>query len=105
MGGILAMPGPVPAAWMSARAYDKDTIRATILVMFVVAYGFALLLQLALAGISANTVRLTALLVPSTVAGIVVGKFLSQRISEAVFRRLLTIVLALSVVFLFGTLA
>jgi uncharacterized membrane protein YfcA len=105
MGGILAMPGPVPAAWMSARGYDKDTIRATILVMFVVAYGFALLLQLALAGISANTVRLTALLVPSTVAGIVVGKFLSTRISEAIFRRLLTIVLALSVVFLFGTLA
>ncbi len=105
MGGILAMPGPVPAAWMSARGYNKDTIRATILVMFVVAYGFALLLQLALVEISAYTVRLTALLVPSTVAGIVVGKILSERISEAIFRRLLTIVLALTVAFLFGTMA
>ena len=35
MGGILAMPGPVPAAWMSARGYNKDTIRATILVLNV----------------------------------------------------------------------
>ncbi len=105
MGGVLAMPGPVPAAWMSARGYNKDTIRATILVMFVVAYGFALLLQLALVEVSAYTVRLTALLVPSTIAGIVVGKFLSERISEAIFRRLLTIVLALTVAFLFGTMA
>jgi uncharacterized membrane protein YfcA len=105
MGGTLAMPGPVPAAWMSARGFDKDTIRATILVMFVVAYGFALLLQLTLAEISANTVRLTAMLAPSTVAGIVVGKFLCKLISEAVFRWLLTIVLALTVAFLIGTLA
>jgi uncharacterized membrane protein YfcA len=105
MGGTLAMPGPVPAAWMSARRFDKDTIRATILVMFVVAYSFALLLQLSLAEISANTVRLTAALVPPTVAGIVVGKFLSNRISEAMFRRLLVTVLALTVVFLLVTLA
>jgi uncharacterized membrane protein YfcA len=90
---------------MSARGYDKDTIRATILVMFVFAYSFALLLQLSLAEVSANTVRLTAVLVPSTVAGIIVGKYLSQRISEATFRGLLTIVLALTVALLFATLA
>lgn len=30
----LAMPGPIPAAWMSTRAFDKETIRATILAMF-----------------------------------------------------------------------
>ena len=105
MGGTLAMPGPVPVAWMSARGFDKETIRATILVMFVVAYGFALLLQLGLAEISVNTVRVTAALVPSTVAGIVVGKFLSKQISEAIFRWLLAIVLALTAVLLFSTLA
>ena len=105
MGGVLAMPGPVPAAWMSAKGYDKDTIRATILVMFVVAYSFALVLQLSLAEVSANTLRLTAVLVPATVAGVFVGKVLSQRISEATFRSLITIVLTLTVVLLFGTLA
>jgi uncharacterized membrane protein YfcA len=105
MGGVLAMPGPVPAAWMSAKGYDKDTIRATILVMFVVAYSFALVLQLSLAEVSANTLRLTAVLVPATVAGVFVGKVLSQRISEATFRSLITIVLTLTVILLFGTLA
>ena len=105
MGGVLAMPGPVPAAWMSAKGYDKDTIRATILVMFVVAYSFALVLQLSLAEVSANTLRLTAALVPATVAGVFVGKVLSQRISEATFRNLITIVLTLTFVLLFGTLA
>lgn len=105
MGGVLAMPGPVPAAWMSAKGYDKDTIRATILVMFVVAYSFALVLQLSLAEVSANTLRLTAALVPATVAGVFVGKVLSQRISEATFRSLITIVLTLTFVLLFGTLA
>jgi uncharacterized membrane protein YfcA len=105
MGGVLAMPGPVAAAWMSAKGYDKDTIRATILVMFVVAYSFALVLQLSLAEVSANTLRLTAALVPATVAGVFVGKVLSQRISEATFRSLITIVLTLTFVLLFGTLA
>ena len=37
MGTSLAMPGPIPAAWMSTKGFSKDTIRATILVMFVFA--------------------------------------------------------------------
>ncbi len=104
MGSSLAMPGPVPAAWMSARGFDKDTIRATILVMFVVAYTIALLLQFSLAGISTDSLRHTAMLVPSTIAGILVGQFLSSRISEPTFRRLLTIILALTAILLFATL-
>ena len=102
MGGSLAMPGPVPAAWMLARGFDKDTIRATILVMFVVAYTIALLLQLGLAGISTDTLRLTAILAPPTLAGIVVGHILSSRISEVTFRWILTTILAVTAFFLFA---
>ena len=104
MGSSLAMPGPVPAAWMSARGFDKDTIRATILAMFVVAYTVALLLQFALAGISTDSLRLTAKLVPSTIAGILVGRYLSSRISDPTFRWLLTIILAFTTIILFATL-
>ncbi len=104
MGGSLAMPGPVTAAWMSARGFDKDTIRATILVMFVVAYAIALLLQISMAEISADTLTLTAWLTPPTLVGIVVGHVLSSRISEPVFRWLLTAILAVTSVFLFATL-
>ena len=104
MGGSLAMPGPIPAAWMSARGFDKDTIRATILVMFVFAYALALLLQFALAGISADSLRLCAILMPSTVAGVLVGRFLSVHISERTFRWLLEIILASTIIFLFSSL-
>jgi len=103
MGGSLAMPGPIPAAWMSARGFDKETIRATILVMFVFAYLFALALQFALAGIGAHTMKLCAVLAPSTVAGIMVGRFLSSRISEQTFRWVLVTTLASTVVILFST--
>ncbi len=104
MGGSLAMPGPVPAAWMSARGFDKDTVRATILVMFVVAYAIALLLQFALAEISTGTLILTAKLAPPTLAGIFVGQILSSRISETEFRWLLVIILAFTSILLFTTL-
>lgn len=103
MGGNLAMPGPVTAAWMSARRFDKDTIRATVLLMFVVAYGIALLLQFSMAAISPDTLKLTAILTAPTLAGIVVGQALSSRISETVFRWLLAIILAVTSIFLFAT--
>jgi uncharacterized membrane protein YfcA len=103
MGGSLAMPGPVPAAWMAARGYRKDTVRATILLMFVFAYTIALLLQFNLAGINANTIWICISYSPATIAGIVFGGFLSKHISERIFRRLLIVVLAATVVVLLAT--
>ena len=104
MGSSLGMPGPVPAAWMLAKGFTKDTIRSTVLVMFVVAYGIALVLQLGLAEIGADTLRLTAMLVPATIGGIVVGRSLASRISESVFRWVLTTILALTAISLLSTL-
>lgn len=103
MGGSLAMPGPVPAAWMSAVGYRRETIRATILLMFVFAYTAALLLQFSVAGISAETLRLCIVHAPATVAGVVVGGVLSTRISEQVFRGLLMAILASTAAILFTT--
>ena len=104
MGGSLAMPGPIPAAWMSARGFDKETIRATILVMFVFAYVVALVLQIALAGISTDSLRLCVILGPPTVAGILLGRFLNTHISERTFHWLLVIILASTIIILFSTL-
>ena len=102
MGVCLAMPGPIPAAWMSARSIDKDTIRATILAMFVFAYTIAMGLQFALAGITTATLALSASLVPATIVGILVGHILSRRISETIFRRMLLVILAGTVILLFA---
>jgi uncharacterized membrane protein YfcA len=103
MGGSLAMPGPVPAAWMAARGVDKTTIRATILMMFVFAYALALALQFSLADISAETWRLCGSLAPSTVGGILLGRYISHRISQDVFRLLLIIILAATAFTLLST--
>jgi uncharacterized membrane protein YfcA len=104
MGGSLAMPGPVPAAWMASKGFAKDTIRATILVMFVFAYGLALVLQATLAGISADSIELSAKLLPATAIGVWLGRLLERRMSETVFRRLLVAILVLTAVILFSTL-
>ena len=104
MGASLAMPGPVPAGWMSSKGFDKEVIRATILVMFVFAYIVALGLQYGLAGISLGTVKFSAMLAPSTIVGIIVGRLISSRLTEQIFRRLLVIVLAATAIILFSTL-
>jgi uncharacterized membrane protein YfcA len=103
MGGSLAMPGPVPAAWMAAKGFDKNTVRATILMMFVFAYALALALQYVLAEITTDTLKICASLTPATIAGILVGKFLSKRISANVFSWLLIMILAATVAILLST--
>ncbi len=104
MGASLAMPGPIPAAWMSARGFSRETIRATILVMFVFAYVVALALQFGFAGISADAIRLSAMLAPSTIIGILVGRSLVSRVTEQTFHYLLVIILASTAIILFSTL-
>ena len=104
MGVCLAMPGPVPAAWMASKAISKDTIRATILAMFVVSYTVALALQLGLAGIGSEVLRLSLILAPATVIGILLGQFLSRHITGRVFRWILVTILASTATALFSSL-
>ena len=93
MSASLAMPGPVAAAHMSSLAYAKDTIRATMLVMFVFSYNAAIAFQAVLVGVSGETLSLAARLVPATLIGILLGRISVDWISERGFRRLITIVL------------
>jgi uncharacterized membrane protein YfcA len=105
MGGSLGIPGPVPAAWMSARGYGKDAVRATILAMFVFSYLVALLLQLLMADIRPETFRLALTLSPATVAGIIAGRWLGTHLTEEIFRTILLVVLAATVILLLISLA
>jgi len=93
MGTSLAMPGPVPAAWLSARGFGKVVTRATIMIMFIFAYVTALLLQLSMVGISSVTLWFCAELAIPTAIGVIAGRYLSHRISEAVFRNIIIAVL------------
>lgn len=97
MGGMLAMPGPLAATWMSVRGLDKMLVRATVLAFFIFAYGANILFYLATTGFEAETLRLSAWLSVPVVLGIAAGSAVSRRLSEAVFRRILLAVLVCTV--------
>ena len=89
----LGMPGPAPGALMAARAYEKNIIRATMLTLFVPAYGLALALQVSVPTLTLDTWSITAKLAPATLIGLFCGRVLASRINERVFRFCISILL------------
>jgi uncharacterized membrane protein YfcA len=102
MSASLAMPGPVAAARMSSLAFPKETIRATILVMFVFSYSAAFAFQVGLVGLAPDTWTRAATLLPATLIGVLIGRMLVARISERAFRRLIVVVLVATSLSLFA---
>lgn len=101
MSASLAMPGPVAAARLSKLALPKETIRATILVMFVFSYSAAFAFQVGLVGFSQPAWSLTTSLLPATLIGVLIGRLLVSRISERAFRGLIVAVLVATSLSLF----
>lgn len=97
MSGMLAMPGPLASTWMAVRGWRKSEIRATTLSYFVFAYGTGAALYAAFSGFSPQTLRLTALLAPAVVLGIVAGSSMSRHLSDRLFRQVLLGVLAATI--------
>lgn len=93
MGGMLAMPGPLAATWMSMRAYDKASVRATILAFFVFAYGANVLTYAVISGFSTATLQVAVWLAPALVLGIAAGAGIAGKLSETVFRTILLVIL------------
>jgi uncharacterized membrane protein YfcA len=94
LGAGLAMPGPPLVTRLAALGSAKDTVRATMLALFVVSFGLALPLQALTASISLKTLTLTLTLVPVTLLGIYLGRKSVDWISERAFRLIITSVLA-----------
>lgn len=97
MGGMLAMPGPLAATWMSIRAFDKASVRATILAFFVFAYGANVLAYALASGLGPSTLKLATWLAPALVLGIAAGAGVSRKLSEALFRKVLLGVLTATI--------
>ena len=100
MGGMLAMPGPLAATWMSIRGVKKGEVRATVLAFFIFAYGANIMLYASVTGFSAGVLSLSLWLLPPLVLGIVAGNGLSNRYSEQTFRYMLLLILILTMVLL-----
>ena len=93
MGGMLAMPGPLAATWMSAKGFQKQEIRATVLAFFVFAYGANAILYAGVTGFSTEILKLTLLLMMPLIFGIIAGNRLAGLLNEKTFRWILLMVL------------
>ena len=100
MGGMLAMPGPLAATWMSVRGYPKQEVRATILAFFIFAYGSNVVLYSSTSGFSGGVGKLSLTLAAPLILGVVAGNSISKHVSEAVFRRILLAVLTATIAML-----
>jgi uncharacterized membrane protein YfcA len=100
MGGMLAMPGPVLAAWMSIHHLKKLEIRATILAFFIFAYGANGVLYFYSESLNKEIVWLSGVLSLPLIGGILIGNLVINKISEEIFQFLLLFVLLITAVFL-----
>lgn len=100
MGGMLAMPGPPAATWMSIKGIPKAEVRATILAFFVFAYGANILLYTSVTSFSARALSLSLWMLAPLMLGIVAGNRLSGLLSERTFRWALLVVLIATMLFL-----
>lgn len=98
MNTTLAMPGPVVAAYMSARDSGKLATRATTLVLFVLTYPIAYAFQWAVAGRSDAALTLSLWLVPTTIVGVIAGRLSVPLISERLFRVIIVAILVATAV-------
>ena len=93
MSAGLAMPGPMVAACMMTRGQSKVTTRATLLTLFVFSYIGAIAVQAATVGVTTSTINLCFTLAPATLLGVLIGKISAGRISEGLFRWVITLIL------------
>ena len=78
---------------MMVLEQSKESLRATVLVMFVFSYIAAIAVQQAMVGLTADTLLQTATLAPATLIGVFFGKLAVEWISERAFRRIISVML------------
>ena len=102
LNSTLAMPGPPIAAYTTAIRQDKETIRATTLTAFLIAYPISFALQWGVAGLSDTVMPMVYGLALPTAGGTVLGVILGKFLPYWVFRTVVVLFLIASVVNLLG---
>ena len=100
MNSSLAMPGVLPLVRMLQLGCKPETIRATVLAFFVFSYPLVIALQ-AFVAVTPVTLKVTAMLIPATLIGVVTGRVLSSRVNESVFFRIAVVLLIVTAFGLF----
>ena len=96
LGGMASLSGPAPIIWVQLRGWGKDEQRG-VLQPYNMAILLAALASAAVAGFVDRAYLIwAALSVPVSLAGTRLGLLLYRRVNDAVFRRLVLLLLALS---------
>jgi uncharacterized membrane protein YfcA len=82
----LGMPGPPVMLYFSALNLERNTVRATLLSLFVFSYAGAAAVQAAVAGIALQTWIMAGVLAPCALVGAALGHWLSRGMSQRVFQ-------------------
>ena len=98
MSTALAMPGPAAVARLAALSLPKQTVRATVLLLMVASYFGALIAQAGLIGIDQQTIKIAAWMLPAALIGTFGGRLFVSHINEALFRRIITVVLIVTAI-------
>ena len=93
MTSALGMPGPALMFYLTALRLDKQTIRSTMLSLVIFSYLSGLLIQLFMAGVSAETGWLAAGLAPFALVGSLLGHWVAGRLNQRQFLILVQVLL------------
>jgi uncharacterized membrane protein YfcA len=96
VGGLTAMPGALPAMWCDLRGMSKDQQRGLVQPYIAAMQLLALALLLSHNGLSTKALTNLAFSLPALAAGAVLGILMFGRVNDAVFRRIVLVVLLLA---------
>ncbi len=103
LGGLGGFTGTVPTLWCTLRGYERDTQRAIIQNFNLAMLGATVVSYLATGLVTASTLPMLAIVLPSMLIPTFLGTRVYLGISEAVFRRVVLLLLTASGVALLGS--
>ena len=96
IGGLTAMPGALPTIWCDMHGMPKDQQRGLVQPFIAVMQVSALVLLLTRHELPSNILIDLAVSLPPLAAGTMLGVLMFRRINEALFRRIVLIMLLVS---------
>lgn len=93
MTGYAGMPGPPVVPYYVRRSVDRETAKASMMLIFTIAAASGLISGAAIGALDLRLALLAALLFPAVLIGNALGSIFSGRIADSVWRAIVGIVL------------
>ena len=95
-GASIGMPGIPLTVYLSMVNMDKESARSTILSFFIVFCMLTLVVNFSLGNVTPTVIRLTPLLVPAVLLGMIAGNMVFPKLSQRWFQLILNLVILYS---------